>query len=115
MIIFIQGFINLFRKYICQSTFQLANQNSVFLKICKLQLLLIPVNRPSFPMRDWVQPKLDNTSILPQCENEVQFQVMNLNFTTNFVTLNKHIELLNKYLLELVVKWNLFEHRVKLI
>ena len=47
--------------------------------------------------------------MLQLCQNDVQFQ-MNLNFVTNFVILNKHFELLNKYLLELVVKWNLFEH-----
>ena len=41
------------------------------------------------------------------------FKVMNLNFATNFVILTKHFELLNKYLQELVVKWNLFESGTK--
>ena len=49
-----------------------------------------------------------------QNDVRVQFHVMNLNLATNFVILSKHFELSKKYLPELVVKWNLFEHRVQL-
>ena len=37
------------------------------------------------------------------CQNDVQFQIMSFNFVINFVILNKHFELLNKYLPQLVV------------
>ena len=44
--------------------------------------------------------ELDFICLLQLCQNNVQFKMMNLNFATNFVILNKHFELLNRYVLE---------------
>ena len=44
--------------------------------------------------------ELNFICLLQLCQNDVQFQIMNLNFGANFVILNKRLEHLNTYLLE---------------
>ena len=57
VIIFIRGFINLFRKYMHLSINFSINQSELFLRSSRYAnfKFSIPVHSPSFSMRDWVQ------------------------------------------------------------